>query len=136
MARPKGSTNKKVTKKKFVTKEEQKTSSKALGDVISDFTTLLGIKKCESCDRRHKILNRFIPFNSTKGKMTEEQYNDWKVFKESGLTTLNDAHMDLIEDTNWAIYGRITNPTCRNCDGTASAWLQLIKGVDEVYNEY
>jgi len=128
MARPKGSTN-----KKLVSKQEQKESVAGLGDAIKKFTSAMGIKACEQCNARARFLNKAFPFNTEKREMTQDQFDAWKVFKESEKKIIKDEDMTFIEDTYNAIY-HTQNLPCRTCGG--QGWLQLVKGIDSIYNTY
>lgn len=127
MARPKGTKN----KPKGTTKRKPK--SNGLGDTIKKFTNAIGIEPCKACSRRARFLNKAFPYNTSKGEMTQEQYSQWKEFKEANKKIVSDEDMNLIEDTYNAIYHTSLIP-CRNCGG--AGWLQLVKGIDKVYNSY
>lgn len=121
MPRPKGSKNKK------------KLASSGLGDSIKSFTEAMGITPCKGCNRRARFLNKAFPFNQKKGEMTKDQYNNWIEFIKKDYTSITQDQMDLIEDTYNAIYHTALMP-CRNCG--AKGWLQLIKGINKVYESY
>jgi hypothetical protein len=104
-----------------------------LGDVVKAFTSSLGIKQCEGCSRRQKFLNNAFPFNNSKGEMTQEQFEQWGVFKVAAKNIILDTDMDLIEDMYNAI-NHTTLAPCRTCGG--AGWLQLVKGIDKVYAKY
>lgn len=113
--------------------KRKKRASAGIGDAVKKFTEAIGIQPCEGCNRRARFLNKAFPFNVSKGEMTEEQYQAWKKFKEEDHKQVNGEHMNLIEDTYNSIYHTALMP-CRNCGG--AGWLQLIKGIDKIYNKY
>jgi hypothetical protein len=113
--------------------KKKKFTSAGLGDSIKKFTTALGVTPCTGCNRRSRYLNKAFPYNTAKGEMTKDQFDNWKVFKDAKKKIILDSDMDLIEDTYNAINHTAVMP-CRNCGGTG--WLHLVKTIDKTYNLY
>lgn len=114
-------------------KKKRTPKSSGLGDTIKKFTKAIGVEPCERCNRRARFLNKAFPFNVAKGEMTQEQYDKYKEWKAENKKRLNDEDMNFLEDTYNAIYHTRVAP-CRNCG--ASNWLQILKGIDKVFDSY
>lgn len=118
----------------MATKKKRKPKSKGLGDTIAKVTKWAGIEPCESCKKRQSKFNKWIPYNSVKNEMTEEQFNDWQQWKTDwNGSTLNDQDMTLIEDIYNSIRHTNISP-CRNCGG--NGWSQIIKIIDSISDKY
>lgn len=131
MATQKKNTTRKPRAKKTTAKK--KPAKAGLGDTIKAFTESIGVKACAGCNARAKFLNKAFPYNQKKGEMTQEQFNQWKEYKELERTTITDEEMDFIQDTYNAINHTAVVP-CRNCG--AAGWHQLIKNIDKHYQQY
>ena len=113
---------------------KRKPKSKGLGDTIAKVTKWAGIEPCESCKKRQNWANRWIPYNSVKDEMTQEQFNSWEQWKTDwNGSKLTDDDMTLIEDTYNAVR-HTNNAPCRTCG--SGTWVQLIKGIDSIASKY
>lgn len=115
--------------------------SKGLGDTIEKITEATGIKKAVDilfkdcgCNEKKEWLNRKFPYyNSIKKCMTQEQYEDYKDFKDRDVKELVDADQQLIHSMYNSVFAVNTKP-CNGC--SASQWRTFISRLDVVFEEY
>lgn len=111
---------------------KKKTKSKGLGDTVAKVFSAVGIKECRPCSKRKARLNSWMPYyNEDKGKMTEEQYNEWKEYEVPKV--IKDKDMDFILANYNCIFHTNITP-CRTCG--ASTWNAYIKRINKVFESY
>jgi hypothetical protein len=119
----------------MATKRKKRTpKSKGLGDTIAKVTKWAGVEPCDACKKRQNKLNKWIPYNSVKGEMTQEQFDQWERFKKdwNGKSLTTDQQV-LVSDIYNSVMHKNFEP-CINCRG--SQWLQPIKILDSVADKY
>lgn len=122
-------------------RKQAKALSKGLGDDIEKITKATGIEKIVKfvagedcgCDKRKEILNRLFPSKKPEC-MTEQEFNQWTVFREIESDRISSEEADMIE----ALWNRLFKPRkyykpCRNCP---QVWQGLIENINQVYETY
>ena len=126
------------------TKEYKDTQqSKGLGDTIEKVTKATGIKKAVElfskatgidcgCKERQEKLNRLYTY-SKPNCFNEEQYNQWKEFKERKPKLIKQKDQELIIRMTKEILNASIAP-CTSCSG--AVWANWINKIDKVYETY
>lgn len=115
-----------------------------LGDTIAQITEATGIDKAVKfiagedcgCKERQEKLNELFPYKNQRNPrcMTEQEFNDWKAFREAGGTELTQADQDLIVSTWNGVFQtqRIKRPG-KCCP---EPWQDMIAEVNQVFETY
>lgn len=91
--------------------------AKGLGDVIANITNAIGIKPCESCNKRKEALNTWFPFNKPK-ELTESESEFLQYFFEwyNGLPIPIEKVKDIEQaEQIWLRVFNVKTDSCKSC---------------------
>jgi len=123
-----------------------KKQHKGLGDTVEAVLEKTGASKlfhifvdgedC-GCDDRKEILNNLFPYRFKARCLTEQEYNDWKEFKDIRTLKLEWKQVIYVCDLYASVFNRQKwYPECHNCSGTVKTLISMIDKLDKVYNAY
>lgn len=131
--------NKKTNKWKEWKANQEKDKSLGLGDIVESITKTTGIKKlvefiggedCGCQERKEKLNNVRLRFPVVRC-FTEEQYNDWTVFRDSKATEITqDQQINLLIPIYSQLFARQLQPVAFG----AKPFVNEINRVYELYN--
>jgi len=123
-----------------------KKKHQGLGDTVEEVLETTGVKKlfhifvdgkdC-GCEERKQKLNELLPYRFKARCLTEEEYNQWKAFKEVRTLKMTWGQVIYVCDLHASIFKRGKwYPDCINCSGTVKALIAMIDRIDKVYDAY
>lgn len=122
----------------------RKKRSTGLGDTIENVTEATGIKKLIEiftdgkdcgCDERKKVLNELFPYRFKARCLTEEEYNQWKEFRDIRSLKLNHNEIVFVCKLYADVFSRqYWEPDCGGCN--VKSIIDMINKLDKVYETY
>lgn len=121
-----------------------KENPEGLGDRIEQLTEATGIKKAVEyfangkdcgCDKRKEKLNKLFPTRFKAARcLTEDEYNQYKEFKDTRTLRLVDAEIKFVCKLFASVFNRSYYEPCRNC--SPKPIIRMIEYLDIVFDSY
>ncbi len=122
-----------------------KVQDKGLGDVIETVIKTTGVKKLFDvfldgvdcgCEARKKKLNNITGTYLKSRCMTEQEYNEWKDFKENLKGVVNNEGITYISKLYASLFSLKEMEPCRSCKPSKiNGMIQMINKVHNIYKK-
>lgn len=117
--------------------------SKGLGDTVEKVLETTGVKKlfhifvdgkdC-GCEERKQKLNELFPYRFKARCLTEKEYNDYKVFKETRTLKMEWDQVKYVCELYASVFSRQIWYPCIGC--SPKILIGMIDKLDKVYDAY
>ena len=116
---------------------------KGLGDTVETVLEATGIKKLVEifvdgkdcgCEERKQKLNEMFPYRFKARCLTEQEYNDYKVFKENRTLKMEWEQVTWVCDLYASVFNRQVWYPCVGC--SPKILIGMIDKLDKVYDSY
>lgn len=121
----------------------RKRKAKGLGDTVETVVEKTGIKKLVEifvdgkdcgCEERKQKLNELFPYRFKARCLTEQEYNDYKAFREIRTLHLSAAQVNYVCDLYADVFGRQKWYPCAGC--SPKPLISMIDKLDKVFESY
>jgi hypothetical protein len=120
-----------------------KKQHKGLGDTVEAVLETTGVKKLVEifvdgkdcgCEERKQKLNEWLPYRFKARCLTEQEYNDWKAFKEVRTLKMSWEQIVYVCDLYADVFNRQKWYPCVGC--SPKPLISMIDKLDKVYEAY
>jgi len=117
--------------------------AKGLGDTIENVLQATGVKQLFEifvdgndcgCDERKEKLNNLFPYRFKARCLTEQEYNDWKRFREVRTLRMSADQVRYVCDLYASVFNRQKWYPCSSC--SPKPLINIIDKLDKVYETY
>lgn len=113
--------------------------SKGLGDTIEKVIKTTGLDKFVDgkdcgCDKRKEKLNELFPYRYKARCLTEDEYNQYKAFKEVRKITLSKEQVDYVCELYASVFNRQVWYPCVSC--SPKPLISMIDKLDTLFDTY
>jgi hypothetical protein len=93
-------------------------------------------KDC-GCDKRKEKLNTLLPKRYTARCLTEQEYNEWKVFRETRTLKIQWHQVLYICKLYSQVFSKpYWQPECPSCGSSTKEMIKMIEMIDKVFETY
>jgi hypothetical protein len=120
-----------------------KRKHKGVGDTVEAVLEKTGVKKLVQifvdgkdcgCEERKQKLNDLFPYRFKARCLTEQEYNDWKAFKEVRTLKMTWEQITYVCDLYADVFSRQKWYPCAGC--SPKPLIAMIDKLDKVYEAY